>query len=42
MTSIIIGACAIPALAAFVALTRDHTVTIYGTWEQAARNKQAR
>jgi hypothetical protein len=42
MTSIVIAACAVPALAAFVALARDHTVTIYGTWEQAARDKPAR
>lgn len=38
MATVIICVSAIPALAAFVALTRDHTVTIYGSWEQAGRN----
>lgn len=42
MATFIICVSAIPALAAFVALAHDHTVTIYGTWERAARDKPAR
>lgn len=42
MTSIIIAACAVPPLAAFVALARGHTVTIYGAWEQVGTNRLCR
>lgn len=37
MTTFVIAAVATVALSAFVAVTRDHTVTVYGAWERATR-----
>lgn len=39
MTTVIMFAVAAVAISGFAALTRNHTVTIYGAWERAALRK---